>query len=221
MSAPVRQPVLLHVGGFADYYAQHPVEGVPSDPARLAAAIGAWRAHLAGKLAPHLQFELTWDERMGQAMGVPLDPRTLHGLKLLAVYADRTDLDLPAVLPLVLEQDPVFAAAQGSDFARSRFSQILVPDLWLPAEFDLTVKFTWPDGLEATFGSVVALRDQLTELNRVCFQLDAQALRDAITATPEGVDPVSFAQAGLAAFLFGAELAGQRRLPLLLGSGPV
>jgi hypothetical protein len=210
--------VVLHVGPLADWYARHGDEGVPTDADARREAILRWRTELAGKLAGHGVPTFDWDEREGVATAGLLAPDALRALRLLAVYADRADLELPRAVPKSLDADPVHAASAASDFAHNRFTQILVPDCWLPVEFDLTVKFPYPDGLDAVFGSAPVLQFQLAELNRTTFQDGASARREAAAAPPsESSDALAFARHGLAALSFAVDAACRRRVPLLLG----
>lgn len=139
----------------------------------------AWRSHLASKLGAVLRAPLDWPEdphAEGERLVLP--PRALDALRLLAVYADRTELELPDALPGVMDLDPVWQRARQQDFKQSRFAHVLAADCWLPAEFEATVAHAYPDGTPAVFGSGDALRFQLRELNRCTLQLDLAEIRE-------------------------------------------
>jgi hypothetical protein len=159
-------------------------------------AVLAWRAHLASKLGAALREPLAWPEEAGDAQRILLPARALEALRLLAVYADRAELELPDDLPPLLDLDPVWQQAVNQDFRGSRFAQVLAPDCWLPADFDLTLRHAYPDGTPAVFGSATALRFQLRALNRTTLQLDLAEIAEWRHGTV--ADPDLWRLAGIA-----------------------
>jgi hypothetical protein len=206
------------VTSFTGYYRRQPALGVPSEPDAIRAAVQRWREHLNGKLAS-FRVRLDWAETAEEeALRLPVAADALRAVRLLAAYVDRTELDLPLDLPADLAGDAVWQAAEASEFAQVRLAQVAVPDCWLPGDFDLTVKHAYPDGLEATFGSLGALQVHLAELNRATFQAEPGEL--GMTPAAGGRDLLALGEAGLAALWRGARAAAAARLPMLLDAVP-
>ncbi len=187
------------------------------------AGVDAWRADLQASMAekgePKLDPEaLVWAES-GSATPetFPLGAG-LVGVRLLAVYADRTDAEWPDLLPRIPELDPNYRAAADANWSRSRFGQLLAATLWLPAAFDFTIDFPLPDGRPAELGSAEVLLEQIERLNAVTVQLDSSILSDsaAVDVDAASGDFVDAAICGLGGFYRAVSLAVEQRLPLLL-----
>jgi hypothetical protein len=145
-----------------------------------------------------------------------LDDADLRGLHLLAVYAERSDLELPDEVPPALADDVAWCVAQRSGFARSAYGQILAAEMWLPGEFDYTIRCPGPDGAECAIGSVSVLGDQLRRLNDRSVQAGAEQLVAWAEASAAS-HPIRFVDAarrGLGRVLAGARMARARQLPL-------
>lgn len=205
----------VEVSSLTGYYLRHPALGVPTERAAIRAAVGDWQVHLNRKLESY-RVRIAWNEDdVGLQLRVPVAPAALRAVRLLAVYVDRSDLDLPDELPADLASDPVWTQASANEFESVRLAQVVVPDCWLPGQFDLTVRHAYPDGLEATFGSVEALRVQLEELNRTTFQEERAELETA-TDPAGGRDLLALARPGLAALWRAADAAAAAAVPMLL-----
>jgi hypothetical protein len=214
-----RAPVALWVGPLQRYFAERPSLGVPRDAAAIREAVLRWRDDLGQKLAAR-RVRLEWDEDDPSLARFSMAATALPALRLLAVYADRSDLELPVRMPPELSADTVYQKAAAADFHKSRFAQVLVPDAWLPADFDLTIEFPYPDGLDAVLGSAFALHDQLVELNRVLFQAEAETLAQwRREAMAEGDDPLLLGRAGLSVLSAACADAIGRRQPMLVDAG--
>lgn len=141
-----------------------PVGEKPS-PDEVSAQIEAWRTWLSDGLvsAGHLSNPLRWDERAAsepQRFRVAVD--ALRALKLLLVQ--KRPESASGLLPPRPELDPAWVEQAESGFADSRYPQILVPEFWLPGEFDFTFVCPLPDGHEVQAGSTGSLGGQLAHV---------------------------------------------------------
>lgn len=198
----------LYVGPLCRFFA--------ADAAQAAAnrdGVVAWLADVATSLEGKLRGELEWDEDPhAEPDRFDLGSGGLDAVRLLAIYADRPELDLPDTLPHPLGLDPAWAAAERTNFDRSRYGHLVAASIWLPADFDFTFKGPRPDGAEATFGSLIALQDQLEFVNARTFQASHQLLEEW-RALP-GERFVDIARRGLGGVTGAVRLAVTRRLPL-------
>jgi hypothetical protein len=190
------------------------------DVALLRSGVLQWRADLQEALGPRLRGALDWNEDpSGAVREHDLGGSGLVALRLLAIYAERSDLELPEQVPAIPELDRAFRAAADQKFAKSHFGQLLAADLWLPLDFAFTARAPLPDGTEGGIGSLPLLLDQLRRLNARTFQADAAALGEwlALRAEP-GNDLLDAARRGLAGMTAAATAAEPMRLPLVIGS---
>ncbi len=201
--------VTLFVGPLCRFFA-----GADGDPASLADGVAAWREDLRAALQGRPVRGFEWDE-LADVAPATFDPgaRGLDAVRLLAVHAQRPELDLPDELPERLELDRAFADAEREDFGRSHYGQLLAARIWLPGDFDFTFRCPRPDGEESAFGSLTALRDQVGFLIARTFQPD-----DATLAAWRELRGASFLDAvrrGTAELVIAVDVAVKRRLPLL------
>ncbi|MEY4674873.1 MAG: hypothetical protein RL148_2657 [Planctomycetota bacterium] len=179
--------------------------------------IELWRKDLATGL-PAGAPELRWDEDPAvEPRRFDLGESGWMALRLLATYAERTDLELPDTVPALLELDKAWRKAADEKFARSRFGHLVAAECWLPAEFEFTVRAPLPDGTAADIGSLVLLQDQLKRLNEATFQAGACELGEwqALPA-PAGGDLLDAARRGLAVLAAAAAWARAMNSVLLL-----
>jgi hypothetical protein len=132
------------------------------DASTLVEGVLTWRRDIGEALAGRIDPSLGWPEHPALEPEVFVLPeRGWEALQLFAVYAERSDLELPSDVTLPLALDSAWRSASESKFARSHYGQLLAADLWLPGSFDFTAKVPRPDGEECTLGSLIALRDQM------------------------------------------------------------
>lgn len=182
------------------------------------AAVEAWREQVNASLAARFGAPLRWDERSAQRHPrVELSATALCGVRLLAVYADRPDLDLPDTLAADASRDPVYAAALAASFASSRYGQLLAARIWLPGDFAFTFVCPAPHGDDVAFGSLDVLDDQLRRLNERTLVAPREALAAAASRDDSrSVGFVDAALAGLSRFVVCAAWSRSRALPLVL-----
>jgi hypothetical protein len=155
-------PLTAH---FAPALAAAAPDGERPSPAEVAAQVEGWQTWLSDGLvsAGHLSHPLRWDERVQtepQRYRISLD--ALRALKLLLVQ--KRPESAAGLLPPRPELDPAWVAQAESGFADSPYPQILVPEFWLPGDFDFTFVCPLPDGHEVQAGSAGSLGGQLAHV---------------------------------------------------------
>ena len=142
-------------------------------PITFVAGVEAWRSELARALGNNLRAPLLWSEDPTvPALWADLGDAGWMALRLFALYAERSDLELPDTVPALLELDRDWRSAHDQKFAKSNYGQLLACRCWLPAEFAFTARVPLPDGEAAEVGSLPVLRDQLRWLNQRTFAVD-------------------------------------------------
>jgi hypothetical protein len=189
------------------------------DPARLRAGVEAWCSDLRRSVAAKVADELAWDEAADVAFASELGDAGWTALRLLAFYAERSELEWPDTVPLLCELDPEWRRAADQGFATSLYGQLLACETWLPGEFPVTLKAPRPDGETVEMGSVVVLHDQLRWLNQRTFQADADEIARWIAElAPAGSAFLPAAKRGYAGLWAAAEVARRERVPLVVHS---
>ena len=206
----------LSVGAFGDLFSS-----LQPDPALRAQAIRGWFDQLDESLLSRPKKPVWWgdaedgSDRMEWSLG-----RALDAIRLLAVYTERPELEVPDELPASLALDPAYSEAERSGFQKAHFGHLLVADCWLPGDFDYTFRCPGPDGEDRTFGSLQALCDQCVFLRRRSFGFDREALEAMADQPIEGELPfLKLALIGLARFSVASDQARTRNVPLVLSGG--
>ena len=194
----------LFAGSLVDYYA---AQRTGEDPSLLSERLQTWFEGVATALATHgVQAELSFAG--GRVWCEPLPTTSLDALRLLAAYAECSDLPWPEELASDWTSDPAWARVSAADFQKCHFPQVAIPTIWLPVDLAFTSRQPLPDGSEAVFGSLPGLREQLGVLNQRTLQYSGEELLRAGEATaPGGRDFLACAEHGLAMLLHGAAQA--------------
>lgn len=144
-------------------------EGTPELP-KLSAeqvlqAVTNWRADLSTGLGSNLSEPLDWPESGAGEYFTDRPAWDGYGsLALLAAYDEHRDLARPKVAIAKFGDDPAWKRSTAADF-KSRYSSILLPELWLPCKFEFVFKAQDLSGNEIWMGSSLSLLRQLRELN--------------------------------------------------------
>lgn len=202
----------VFVGPLSRCYARRTGEAT-----RLRAGVETWRADLCAGVADKVAAQLVWDEGADLEFRADLGEAGWMGVRLLACYAERADLELPDTVPALLELDTAWREGVAAKFGKSHFGQLLACTAWLPGEFPVTIGAPLPDGETAEIGSIQVLADQLRRLNQRTFQADLDALATwRELPAPAGGDLLDAARRGLAALSAAAATAERFGLPMLL-----
>ncbi len=166
--------VKIYAGSLAGYYA---TSRDVSDRRALLGRLGRWVEDLQGSLEDHLSAPISLLlDGSDQDRGRRLPLRGQDALRLLAAYAECSDLDWPTDMPSTLSEDPAWQRVSAEDFSRCHFPQIQIPDFWVAGDFAFTARQAMPDGDEWLLGSLDGLLDQLGVLNRKTLQHTAEDL---------------------------------------------
>jgi hypothetical protein len=179
--------------------------------------VQSWRRELVRALGDRLP-ALDWPEDPAEAgVAEDLGDAGWAALRLFAVYAERSELELPDTVPPLPELDRAFRGAQEERFARSRYGHLLACTVWLPGDFPLTVRAPLPDGEPVELGSLAVLHDQLRWLNQRTFAADAGAVAAwRELPAPAGGELLAAARRGFAALSAAVQWARAHGLPVLL-----
>lgn len=187
------------------------------DAVRFRAGIEAWRRDLGAALAERVRAQFDWDEAAAAGTWWDLGDAGWPALRLFAFYAERSDLEMPDNVPALLELDREFRAASDLKFGKTLYGQLLACEMWLPADFPVTLRAPLPDGTAAEIGSVPVLLAQLRWLNARTFQADAaEIVRWTDLPAPAGGALLDAARRGYAGLLAAATAAEQQRLPVAI-----
>ena len=190
----------------------------PTDPAVAATHIANWATLLSRSLGEHISSPLTWLDDVSQ----PYDTDRPHwqgycALVLTAAHADKPQHALPTRTPKRWDDHPAFVAATAKN-GQSRFTQILLPELWLPADFPFTFQAPGPASDQPIWiGAGTTLVGQLESLNAAVFHASPDDLARWRHDGPPADDDLSgCARFGFAVFQHLASFASRNNLPLKL-----
>ncbi|HEX6813969.1 MAG TPA: hypothetical protein VF384_20265 [Planctomycetota bacterium] len=203
---------IVWAGPFSRWYARG-----GGDAAKLRAGVEAWRVHLRAAVAPKIAEQLLWDEAADVTREWDLGDSGWRALRLFAFHAERSDLELPDDVPLLLELDPQWRALADAKFERSKYGHLLACSAWLPGDFPVTLRAPLPDGETAEIGSLAVLADQLKWLNQRTFQADAAEFEGWLDLpAPAGGELIAAARRGYAGLAAAVTLAMRERVPVVV-----
>ena len=166
--------VTIYAGSLAGYYA---TARDATDRGALLGRLGRWFEDLQVSLDEHLSAPISLVlDGQDQDRGRQLPSRSQDALRLLAAYAECSDLDWPTDMPRALSEDPAWQRVSAEDFSRCHFPQIQIPNFWVAGDFAFTARQAMPDGDEWLLGSLDGLLDQLAVLNQKTLQHTAEDL---------------------------------------------
>lgn len=187
-------------------------------PEQVMIALQDWREALTDALGDHLEEPLDWRE----APDLPYVTHRPHwqgysALLLLAAYEDNPHFSPPTRIPDDWREDHALAASRNEGIGDSDYPSILLPELWLPCNFEFLFKCIDLAGHDIYMASVYSLRAQLGLLNDRTYRMTASERGEAAAATPdEGAAFNESARFGLALFMELADEAGETCMPMKL-----
>jgi hypothetical protein len=200
-------------GPLSRWYAK----GSGGDAAKLRVGVESWRRDLRASVAAKVAEQLVWDEASAVGQQWDLGEAGWMALRLFAMYAERSELELPDTVPALLELDREWRAAVDAKFSKSNYGHLLACRIWLPGDFPVTMRVPLPDGESAEIGSLAVLEDQLRWLNQRTFQTDAAQIADWLELpAPAGGELIAAARRGYAGLVAATGLAVRARVPLLV-----
>lgn len=191
--------------------------GGAGDAAKLRVGVETWREDLRSSVAAKVAAQLVWDEGSAVASEWDLGESGWMALRLFAFYAERSDLELPDVVPGLLELDREWRAASEAKFAKSLYGQLLACSVWVPGDFPVTVRAPMPDGEAAEIGSLVVLADQMKWLNQRTFAADAEEVVKWVgLPAPAGGELIAAARRGYSGLAAAVGVAMRGRVPVIV-----
>jgi hypothetical protein len=191
--------------------------GAGGDASKLRPGVLAWRADLRAAVAAKVAEQLEWDEASAFTAEHDLGASGWMAVRLFAFYAERSELELPDVVPPLLELDREWRAASEAKFAKSLYGQLLACRVWLPGDFPVTLKAPLPDGDTAEIGSLAVLMNQLKWLNQRTFAADADEIAkwNALPALAGG-ELITAARRGYAGLWAAVAAAVKHAVPVVV-----
>jgi hypothetical protein len=179
--------------------------------------VAAWRAGMSNGLADHLKGPLEWNDSPDIPYLTDRPGYAAYGALLLwAAYSERPEVARPERWPEEWFGDPVFMEQTQAE-SSTRYTHILLPEVWLPCDFEIAFKFPTLTSDDAWIGSSVALLAQLEDLNKATFRAtsteEARWLRGEVEAATEAECD---AKVGFAMFRALANHSVAKRVPMLL-----
>jgi hypothetical protein len=193
-------------------------DAVP-EPALVRANVLEWRQVLNRQLAAEMSEALDWDESDAAPHFTDKpDWSAYSALQLLAVCADYSDAPLPERLPDDLDEHAAWSRASAEDFAASPYPHLLLPELWLPGDFEFVFRVPEPGSEEPiAIGSSGALFRQLNALNeRTLWATPGDLARWSQDGAGSRDKALVLARFGLAVMMRLTEQAMSNRLPMRL-----
>ncbi len=192
-------------------------EDAIKDKAVVGEAVRNWMTALSNGLSTDLTSPLVWDET-GDLPYFTDKPDWVGyaGLVLWAAYQEHPGLKKPKRAVTEWNKEKAWKESTEEGF-KSKYAQILLPEFWLPNDFNFL--FTAEDavGNEVMFGSSFGLLEQLRQLNEETFRGSEE---DFARWKYDGAGKEdSFERSskfGLALFTCLAELSVKNRLPMKL-----
>ena len=154
-------------------------EAVVTDQNEIRAAVSTWRDNLSTGLGDNIDEPFNWDESNDSPYFTDKPAWDCYSSLLLwAAYLEHPDLVRPVACVEDWTEDEAFKRTSSSDFQTEYPALLSSTEIWLPANFTFT--FAAPDvsGKTANFGSVLALRNELAEINARTWRADGTTLAE-------------------------------------------
>ena len=152
-------------------------EAIVTDQDSIRAAVCTWRDNLSSGLGDNIDAPLNWDES-AESLYFTDKPAwdCYSSLLLWAAYLEHPDLLRPASCVEDWTKDAAYRRSSAKDFQTEYPGLLRDTEIWLPADFEFTFAATDVSGNTVNFGSVLALRDELAQINARTWSADSATL---------------------------------------------
>lgn len=175
-----------------------------------------WQRELRDGLAEHLNEALDWTEAEETPYFTDKPAWDCYGsLLCLAAHQDHPELPLPAKAVADFHKDTAFTASTAADFT-SKYSHLLLPEMWLPYEAKFTFKVEL-GGKEMVVGSTSKLLDELWALNELTYSGTNDQFKEWLfEGSPKDAPFAVASRFALAIMIRLTEAAVKHKLPMKL-----
>ena len=156
-----------------------PDEDIVTDQDTIRAAVTVWRDNLSQGLGDNLEGPLTWDETPESPYFTDKPAWDCYSSLLLwAAYLEHPDLKRPSACVEDWTTDEAYQRSSAEDFQTEFPTLLRGTEIWLPVDFRFTFAATDVSGGTVNFGSVLALRDELAQINARTWRADSSVLTE-------------------------------------------
>lgn len=198
-------------------------EHVPAGPHEaqdMQREVQAWQAKVCDRLAKRHDVQLTWDDDpSADYVTAALGWIPFFNVLALAAREELFAVPAPELAVTDPEEDHAVAAVLGNP-ERSRYAQLILPQLWLPHDANLAFQAAHLSGEPEYVGGTAILLQRLTELNERTLEGtpdDLEAWR-ALPPPDRSSTYVEAARFGVATWIALARVAVESGQPLLIDS---
>jgi hypothetical protein len=157
-------------------------EDVVTDHDTIRAAVLTWRDNLSTGLGNNINGPLDWDESTESPYFSDKPAWDCYSSLLVwAAYLEHPDLVCPAACVEDWSKDEAYRRSSAEDFQTEFPALLRNTEIWLPANFQFTFADADVSGKTVNFGSVVALRDELAQINARTWRADSVTFKLADT----------------------------------------
>lgn len=152
-------------------------EDIVTDQNTIRAAVETWRGDLTTALGDNIQSPLDWDESPESPYFTDKPAWDCYSSLLLwAAYLEHPDLARPTACVEHWAEDEAFKRSASANFQTEYPALLGNTEVWLPANFKFTFVATDLAGNNVNFGSVLALREELADINARTWRADNPTL---------------------------------------------
>ena len=152
-------------------------EDIVTDQETIRAAVCEWRDRLSAGLGNNIDEPLKWDESAESPYFTDKPAWDCYlSLLVWAAYLEHPDLVRPTGCVADWSNDEAYRRSSAEDFPTQYPALLRDTEIWLPANFQFTFAATDLAGNEVNFGSVLALRDELAQINARSWHADEATL---------------------------------------------
>ena len=152
-------------------------EDAITDPHVIRAAVLTWRINLSSALGDNISEPLDWDESAESPYFTDKPAWDCYSsLILWAAYLDHPDLVRPEGCVEDWSKDAAFMRSSSQEVQTDYPALLRQTETWLPSNFPFTFEAADLSGKTVNFGSVLALRNELADINARTWRADGATL---------------------------------------------